>query len=230
MKIVYPHTQESPVLKDGDGLGYINSSSEKPRSSELGVGVYLLPKLLSLLLLKLFFGFRIEGKRNIPKHGGFILASNHVSNIDPVALGAACPRMLSYMAKEELFRSPVFSWLLSKVGAFPLKRNTVDIWAMKEAIKRVKEGSGLLLFPEGRRRRENQAQKVLAGAGYLALKCNVPVIPAFIKGTDLALPPNARFFRLYNISVKFGRKVFIEKGLSYQDASGKIMAEIKKLA
>lgn len=192
--------------------------------------VYLLPKSLALLLLKLLFRFKIEGAQNIPKRGGFILASNHISNIDPVALGAACPRMLSYMAKEELFRNPVFSLLLSKVGAFPLKRNIVDIWAMKEAIKRVKDGSGLLLFPEGRRRRKNQEQKVLSGVGYLALKCNAPVIPAFIKGADLVLPPNAKFIRFHRICVRFGREVFIEKGAFYQQASEKIMMEIKKLA
>lgn len=158
------------------------------------------------------------------------MAGNHTSYLDPVVLGVACPRRLDFMAKEELFRNPLFSGLLSRVGAFPVKRNSADLSALKEAMRRLKQGNGLALFPEGSRRFDGLSSEPHAGIGFLTAKLNVPVIPAFIRGTDLALPKGAKFIRRpVRICVYFGKEICIEKNSAYQDIAKSIMTNIRQL-
>jgi 1-acyl-sn-glycerol-3-phosphate acyltransferase len=124
----------------------------------------------------------VFGKKHIPKVGGFILASNHVSYLDPIALGVSSPRKLNYMARHDLFFNHWFSWLLSSVGSFPVKRDSADTSAIKEAMRRLTNGEPLVLFPEGSRRFNGKSSEPQPGIGFLASKLNIPVIPAFIKG------------------------------------------------
>lgn len=188
--------------------------------------LYYILRSASALLCKFLFGIEVSGRGNIPKKGGFILASNHRSYLDPVILGVACPRRLNFMAKEELFHNPFFSWLISRLGAFPVKRNHADISALKQALKRVNSGNGLLVFPEGSR---NHSQPQ-AGIGFLAAKINAPVIPVFIKGTEEALPKGAKCIRRGKLSVYFGRQISVERRTSYQEIAQQIMNNIIELS
>ncbi len=183
-----------------------------------------------MLLFKLLFRIEVKGRENIPKEGGFILACNHVSHLDPPALGIACPRPVSFMAKEELFKVPALSLWLRAVNVLPLKRGSADISALKLAMKHVNGGKGLALFPEGtRQQKDSAAVKPLAGVGFLAAKLDAPVIPAFIKGTDDALPKGAKFIRPAKIRVYFGKQINIERRMPYQDIAQMIMADIRQL-
>ncbi len=157
------------------------------------------------------------------------MASNHTSYLDPVALAAACPRKLDFMAKEELFANPLFAGFLSRVGVFPVKRNSADLSALKEAMRRVEQGGVLALFPEGSRRFDGASTQPHAGIGFLAAKLNVPVIPVFIRGSDSALPKGAKFIRPVRICVYFGKEIPLEKDLPYQDIAKSIMANISQL-
>ena len=192
--------------------------------------LYSILRLLSAIILKILFRFKAKGLEHIPKRGGFILASNHVSYLDPIAVGVACPRKLNYMAKEELFCNPLFSRLLSRIGVFPVKRDSADLSALKEAMRRVRIGGALVLFPEGSRRFDGTSHEPYSGIGFLAAKLNVPVIPAFVKGTEKALPAGAKFIRLTNISVCFGKQISIERRMPYQDIAGHIMDNIRHLS
>lgn len=193
--------------------------------------VYSLSKAICALLFKLLFRIKIYGKEHIPKKGGFILASNHVSYLDPPALGIACPRKLNYMARHDLFSIPLFSRWLSAVGVFPVKRGRVDIFALKMAMKRLRNGEGLLLFPEGTRQGSaGLLGKPEPGIGFLAAKLNVAVIPAFIKGTEKAFPRNSKFIHPQRISVWFGKQIQIERGLSYQEIAHLVMENIGRLS
>lgn len=193
--------------------------------------LYVVLRFLSWLILKLFFCLEVKGAKNVPLGGGFILASNHVSYVDPVAVGVGARRRLNYMARHDLFDNPFFSWLLKRLGVFPVKRGSADLGALKKALRLVKAGKGMLLFPEGRRR---EAQDALSnpepGVGFLALKSGVPVIPVFVKGTDKVLPRHARFPRFKKISVHFGSQVEIGEKLSYREIAEVIAAGIKRLA
>ena len=192
--------------------------------------LYSIFRLFFIFMFKILFRIEIFGKKHIPKHGGFILASNHVSNLDPIALGAACPRKLNFMARHDLFYNAWFCWLISTLGAFPVKRESYDLSALKEAMQRLKNGKALLLFPEGSRRINGLSTQAQPGIGFLAAKLGVPVIPAFIRGTEIALPKGAKFIRTKKISVYFGKQVSIERRLPYQDIAKTIMENIRHLS
>lgn len=192
--------------------------------------IYIVCRGIGALLLKVLFRIKIEGRENIPKKGGFILASNHVSYIDPIAVGVASPRRVSFMAKEELFVRPLTSWFMGTLETFPVKRDSADLSAIKEAIRRLKKGQGLVLFPEGSRRFDDGPGEPYPGIGFLAAKLNVPVIPVFIKGTDVALPRGAKFIKSARVSVFLGKQISIERGLPYQDIAREIMRSIRRLS
>jgi 1-acyl-sn-glycerol-3-phosphate acyltransferase len=192
--------------------------------------VYYVLRFISFVLFKIFFRLEVRGEKYIPKKGGFIVASNHISYLDPIAIGVACRRKLNYMARHDLFSHPAFGWLLYRVNVFPVKRDTADVSALKEAMKRIKNGKGLVLFPEGSRRLEGDVEEPQPGIGFLASKLNVPVVPAFIKGTGTALPKGARFIKPTKISVHFGRQILIERRMPYQDIAQLIMANIRHLS
>lgn len=192
--------------------------------------LYKVTTFLVNFVFSFFFKIKISGQENIPKEGGFILASNHLSYLDPAVLAIACPREVNFLAKAELFKIPLFSDLIRSLGAFPVKRNTADIYALKEAIKRVKAGNGLLVFPEGGRKVGSSDLAPQAGVGFLAAKINAFVVPVFIKGTDIALPKGARFIKPSSVSVVFGKKISIERGLPYQEIAQRIMENIRHLS
>lgn len=182
-------------------------------------------------VFKTFFKMKVKGAENIPKRGGFILASNHLSFLDPLAVGAACPRPLNFMARDTLFRHPVFGRMIRAVDAFPVKRDSADLAALKEAMRRVRKGRGLALFPEGTRQTgKTVLDKPQAGIGFLAAKLNVPVIPAYVRGTDQALPKQAKFIRKAQICVSFGKQISIEGRMPYEDIAMRIMDDIRHLA
>ena len=183
-------------------------------------------------MFKVFFGMKVSGREHIPRGSGFIVASNHLSYLDPLVLGAACPQKLNYMARKSLFRNSFFAKILLLCQAFPVKRNSPDLSALKEALARIKDKKGLAVFPEGRRAEGNRMEtRPQPGVGFLALKAAVPVIPALIKGTDLVLPKGARFLKLRKIEVSFGEKIFLErrKPNNYQEIADEIMQRIRHL-
>jgi len=193
--------------------------------------MYRFSRFVLLVILKIFFLFEVRGKENIPKKGGFILAANHVSYLDPVALGAACQRAVHFMARDNLFLKPVLKSWLKAVEVIPLKRDAADLSAIKTGLRIVYTGGGLALFPEGRRRTKvDMYLDPEPGVGFLAAKGGVPVIPAFIAGTYIAMPRQARSLRLAKISVCFGEEIHIERGRPYQETSDLIMAKIKQLS
>lgn len=192
--------------------------------------VYYVLRFISFLILKIFFRLEKKGTEHIPKRGGFIIASNHVSHVDPVVVGVACPRELSYMARHDLFFSRFLGWLLYNCHSFPVKRNSPDLSALKEAMRRVKRGRGLVIFPEGTRGTEGIPGEPQPGIGFLAAKLGVPVVPAFIKGTETALPKGAHRLRPSKIRVSFGGQIRAEHGASYQDTARLIMANIRRLS
>ncbi|MGD0335649.1 MAG: lysophospholipid acyltransferase family protein [Candidatus Omnitrophota bacterium] len=191
--------------------------------------LYYVGKFLCFLIYGTFLHLRVEGRQNIPRRGGFIIASNHISYLDPPGVGVACPRRLSYMARHDLFSNHWFSWALPSIGCFPVKRGSADISALKEAIRRVNNGGGLLLFPEGARQEAHIAKEPEAGIGFLVAKLNVPVIPVYVRGTEKALSKGSKFIKPAKVSVCFGRQIQIERGKSYQEIASTVMSHIRAL-
>jgi len=193
--------------------------------------------VLLKFIYKILFSFKVKGLRNVPSEGGFILASNHLSFLDPPALGVACPRPLNYLAREDLFDIPILGRLLRMVGVIPLAVDKpASPGTIKETIRRLKRGEGMVIFPEGTRSRDGYLQQGWPGIGLIAVKTGVPIIPVCLKGTEKALPRGAKFIRCKKISLCFGEK--IEAGTinssenrkdEYKNISQVVMGEIARL-
>ncbi len=175
--------------------------------------LYALVRLLGISLFKILFCFKVYGRENIPKKGGCILASNHLSFLDPVALAVASHRVLHFMTRDDLFTLPIFGKFISLLNTFPVKRGEVDIEVIKEALRRLAKGRVVALFPEGRRRFNGTLGPAELGVGFLAWRSKVKIIPAYIKGSDLALPQHAKFIRLKKVSVYFGKPLTLDPSL-----------------
>ena len=136
------------------------------------------------LFYKLMFRINIEGIENVTTDGGVIFTPNHKSNFDPPLIACILPVRLTFMAKEELFKMKIIGFILKKCGAFPIKRGGTDISAMKSALKILKDGGNMLIFPEGTRCPENG--KILrgkSGAALLAYKSEAKIVPIGIDGS-----------------------------------------------
>ncbi len=133
-------------------------------------------------VFRICFRLSIKGKTNVPAKGGFILAVNHKSNLDPPMAAACCPRKLRFMAKEELFKNRLFGWFIKCLGAFPISRGKGDIGAIKGAFAILKGGDVMLIFPQGHRIKEGERGKAQNGVAMIAHKMQVPIVPLCISG------------------------------------------------
>lgn len=146
--------------------------------------LYSLLQIVFGLFFKILFRAEIHGRENMPKDGAVILAANHMSNWDPPFVATFLSRPVSYMAKAELFKNPIFGSAIRACYAFPVKRGEADRGAIKTAIQILKQGRCLGLFPEGTRSRNGKMHKAEAGVGLIASITNAPVVPAAIIGTN----------------------------------------------
>lgn len=140
-------------------------------------------------VLRLIFGIKREGKANMPSQGAVIVCSNHRSNYDPVILGASIRRDLNFMAKAELFKNPLFSLLITSLGAFPVRRGQGDLGAINKAVSILNSGSVLLMFPEGHRQKAGgEPKRFESGAARCAFKTHAVIVPAAIVTKGVVSP------------------------------------------
>ncbi len=130
---------------------------------------------------------RLLGLYNIPTHGAFIIASNHLSWTDIPLIPLHLRRKVIYMAKEEYFKNPKMRWLVRFMGSFPVKRGEGDRHALRTGEEQLKKGNILIIFPEGTRSRIRTMAKAHSGMGMIALRTGVPVVPVAIWGSENTL-------------------------------------------
>lgn len=191
--------------------------------------LYRFFRLILAFLFKLFFHLEVRGKAFIPRKGGFVLASNHTSLLDPMLLGVACPRLLNFAAKDSLFSNRYFGQLIRWCGAFPIKRSTADLAAVRESVSRLKHNMGLVVFPEGTRSANGQIQDIKHGFILLAKKAHVPIVPVWISGSGRALSKGRKVISLVKVRVIFGQPVYVGLTYAYEDMALDIFKQIKSL-
>ena len=165
---------------------------------------YDLTRFVLWLIFRLGFGLEVQGQAHIPKRGAFIVASNHVSFLDPPLIGVACPRRLRFMARADLFRHPILGAFLRGVLVIPIVRGESDVSAIRVVVARLRQGQAIGIFPEGGRQPSGHLGTARRGVGLLAMTAQVPIIPAVVAGTYEALPRQARWPRRAKIRVAFG--------------------------
>jgi 1-acyl-sn-glycerol-3-phosphate acyltransferase len=195
---------------------------------------YNVVALLSWPALYGLFRLRVRGRENVPATGGFVLACNHLSNLDPWPLGIPLwPRhWLRFMAKAELYWWPA-RYVLDGAGAFPVHRGRTDVEAVETAVRLAREGNVVVMFPEGTRRTKGLVKKHRArahtGAARIALEAGVPLVPAAVAGTD-------RLLTLGPLRIVYGAPLDLddlratgELRRSSQEATERLMARIAEL-
>jgi 1-acyl-sn-glycerol-3-phosphate acyltransferase len=169
--------------------------------------LYIIIKSFSLIIFKLIFRLKIIGSENIPKTGPFIIVANHSSLLDGFVLVSFVRLKITFMSAAYLFKMPFVGYILQGVGAIPVQGKGKDIKLIKEAMKVLQAGGVLGIFPEGRITNQKDDFSAKAGAAYLAVKADVPIIPMAIKGAGKALPVGAKFPKLNKIEVKIGKPI-----------------------
>ena len=154
-------------------------------------------------ILYSYFRLRIYGAEKIPQSGSCIVVCNHASNLDPPVLGIAVNRPVSFMAKEELFKIPLFRNILLTYGSYPVKRDASDLAAIKSAINYLNQGWLAGIFLEGTRTNDGKVIDPKLGAALIAAKTQAPLITASIWGTD-KISAQKRGLLPTPITVRFG--------------------------
>ena len=149
---------------------------------------YWLMTRLMRLVVWTFGRYQVVGKERVPDSGPLLVVSNHLNNADPPLLGAAIPRRLRFMAKQELFDSR-FGVFMRWFGAFPVRRFEADLAALRQAQGILKEGGVLGMFPEGHRSRGGGMGPPHPGTALIALRSGAPLLPVGITGTEAVRSP-----------------------------------------
>jgi 1-acyl-sn-glycerol-3-phosphate acyltransferase len=196
--------------------------------------VYQLIAVPSWPVLYGLFRLRARGRENLPATGGYVLACNHISNLDPWPVGLPLwpRRWLRFMAKSELYWWPA-KYVLDGAGAFPVRRGRGDLEAVETAVQLARDGHVVVMFPEGTRRAKGLVKKHQArprsGAARIALEADVPLVPCAVAGTD-------RLSKLGPLRVAYGAPLDIDDlraggdlRRTSQEATERLMSRIAEL-
>lgn len=204
---------------------------------------YAVGRMLVSPLTRLVYRPRVEGRENVPRSGPVILASNHLSFIDSVAIPVAAPRPVHFLAKSSYFEGTGISGAISRnffrsIGAIPVRRGAgqAALDALDQQRQLLDEGLAVALYPEGTRSADGRLYKGRTGVAYLALLSGAPVVPVGLIGTDRVMPVGAKMPSLRErVTVRFGEPLDLsahgtaDSGRARRTATDAIMAAIHAL-
>jgi len=198
--------------------------------------VYCIFYNLAKLLAKTLFRMRVVHPERMIEEGPLILAVNHSSYFDPPLAGTCSKRAVYYLARKSLLKWPLLGPLFPDMNVIPVERDSNDMSALREVIKKVKEGNGIVLFPEGTRSKDGNLQKAKAGIGLVIAKTHAPVLPMRIFGAYEAFPKGTKRMRFTKITVVLGEPIYFTKEElsdnsreNYQRLSDRVMEGIAGL-
>ena len=198
-------------------------------------GFYRTAQFLSGLYFKLLHRFEVHGLDHVPEQGSFLLASNHLSFLDPPALGCRLPRNLHYFARDSLFKGPL-GVIIRNLNSIPVNRSQLDLGTLRKVLAVLREGHPLLVFPEGTRSPDGTLRRGKKGVGMLVAKSQVPVVPARVEGAYEILGKGKLLPRLgRKLTIRYGTPIPVSEldpGKSetrYESISQRIMDAISEI-
>lgn len=181
------------------------------------------------------FYYEVLGRDNLIEEGGCLVASNHVSYLDPPLVGIAFDNEIHYLARKTLFRG-FGGWLYPRWNSIPVDQDNPEVKTIKTVIRLLRQGERVVVFPEGQRSWDGALQSGQPGVGLMVSKARVPVLPVRIFGAYEALPRGAGRFKRSKITVVVGEPLDFTGeeysaggGVIYQRIATEIMETIGRL-
>jgi 1-acyl-sn-glycerol-3-phosphate acyltransferase len=172
------------------------------------------------------FHIRCRGRQHVPKTGGALVLANHQSHLDPVLVGLACDRRLSYLARQTLFGFAPFRWLINSLDAIPIDREGSGLSGLKETLRRLKQDELVLIFPEGTRTPDGEVHTFKPGFVALARRSRQPLLPVGFDGAFDSWPRWRLLPRPAVIHLEFGPPLSAAEMSQLDDAA--LVAEIEQ--
>jgi 1-acyl-sn-glycerol-3-phosphate acyltransferase len=173
-----------------------------------------------------WFRVRYFGRQNVPAKGGVLVVSNHQSHLDPPLVGAGVHRVMNYMARSTLFDIPLLGRFIRSVNAFPIDREGIGLAGVKEALRILKRGGMVLIFPEGTRSRDGKIGPFRPGFTTLAVRTGAAILPVAIEGAYQAWPRSRRFPRPRPVHILYGKPIGPEEIKGYDERE--LLAEVER--
>jgi 1-acyl-sn-glycerol-3-phosphate acyltransferase len=187
-------------------------------------------RMVSAVLAMLLFRLHVRGQGMIPRSGGVLLVTNHQSFLDPWLMGIAPGRQVHYMARDTLYKGGFLHWLMELLNAFPVKRGTADLGAIRMAVERLDKGYVVNVFPEGTRSEDGAIGTVAPGVSLILHRTKKPVqvMPVVIDGAFEAWPRKAKYPKMGVIRMAFGKPMTAEewRGMSAEELARRIRREL----
>lgn len=174
-----------------------------------GKFLYYLSKWIVYGLARVYFRIRLKNPENMPRRGKLLLASNHVSHLDPPLIGCCCPRMVFHMAKVELTKVGFLRSYMQSIGTILVDRKR-GRQAVEQAIDRLDQGACVVIFPEGTRSRDGRMLKGHPGAAMIAIRSGCPVLPCAIIGSEKAMTKGTHFIKPVKVEIRYGKPFTID--------------------
>ncbi len=189
---------------------------------------YKIARALASVLTKFLFFLSAKGTENVPKTGGAVLCANHRSAWDPIFIAVILRRPLAFIAKEELFKNKLLGFAMRHLNCYPVRRDGGDLAVVKTAIRLLRQGELLVIFPEGQRVKKGMKPSAKSGAFRLAAMTGVPIVPIGIRG-------DIRPFHKVRLLVDAQKDMSVYKGErlsedTYTDGTKTLMQKIYSLA
>ncbi|MBX3395358.1 MAG: 1-acyl-sn-glycerol-3-phosphate acyltransferase [Phycisphaerae bacterium] len=172
-------------------------------------------RFLCWTAFKTYFRGRAFHVNRVPMTGPALLVANHQSFLDPIVGALSLPRECSYLARETLFRNRFFGGLIRRLNAFPVKRGAADVNAVKEVLRRLRDGKLVMIFPEGTRSRDGAISRFNPNSLLIAQRAKVPIVPVLIDGAYQAFPRGRFIPRPYRIHVIYAEPLTVEESSTW---------------
>lgn len=229
-------------MADNEEQPHVAAQSAEPEA-HVDDTMYRVGKGIFAPLARLVYRPKVIGRSNVPKTGRVIIASNHQSFIDSVAIPMVAPRRVQFLAKSTYFEGTGVKGafqraFFSGAGAVPLQRGAGQAAqsALEQSKRIIESGTALALYPEGTRSRDGRLYKGRTGIGWLVLETGAIVVPVGLKGTADFLPVDATVPRFAKVSIEFGEPIDfghlggVNNGKNRRDVTDTVMAAIQRLS